>query len=225
MAVSAIRTAVIYLLLVAAMRIMGKRQLGDLQPVELVVTLLVADMAAVAMEDSAAPLAGGLIPLAVLVSLELLFSGLLLKCPPLARLIGGHPIPLIQEGQLDPAAMKKLRLTIEDLTGTLRQQGVFDLATVRYAVAETGGKISVSLWPEAAPATAGDVGASPPDTGVPFVVISDGKVSRWGLSMSGQDEAWLRRTLEEAGLSVGQVFLLTADKSGQTYLVKKEGAA
>lgn len=222
MAIGAIRTVIIYLVLVAAMRVMGKRQLGDLQPVELVVTLLVADMAAVAMEDTGAPLLSGLIPLAVLVSLELLFSGLILKFPAAARLVGGRPVMVIFDGKLDPKAMKKLRLSLEDLTGALRQQGIFDLTEVQVAIVETGGKISVYQKPEYRPATTADLHAVPPDNGIPFLIISDGKLSRRALSMCGLSDAWLRQTLHEAGCTVQQVFLLTADRRGTVCLMKKE---
>lgn len=222
MAISAIRAAVIYLVLVAAMRIMGKRQLGELQPVELVVTLLVADMAAVALENTGAPLLSGLIPIAVLVSLELLFSGLMLKCPAIARLADGRPVIVINNGTLDQRAMKKLRLSLEDLLGTLRQQGIFDITEVQYAIAETGGKISVCLKPDQRPATAADVHAVLPDNGIPFLIVSDGRLSRRALSMCGLSEKWLQLTLDEAGCTMSEVFLLTADRCGKVYLLKKE---
>lgn len=222
MAIGALRTAIIYLLLIAAMRVMGKRQLGDLQPAELVVTLLVADMAAVAMEDTGAPLLSGLIPIAVLVAMELLLSGLILKFPSAARLVGGRPVIVINDGKPDQAAMKKLRLSLEDLLGALRQQGVFDLTEVQYAIAETGGKISVCLKPVHRPATVGDLSLPPPDDGVTFLVISDGKVSRRALSMANQSEEWLRATLRRAKCEAADVFLLTADQNGRTHLIRKE---
>lgn len=225
MAISAIRTAVIYLLLVAAMRIMGKRQLGELQPVELVVTLLVADMAAVAVENTDSPLSSGLIPIAVLVSLELLFSFLTLKFPAIARLVDGRPVIIIKDGTLDQKAMKQLRLSLEDLNSALRQQGIFDLTEVQYAIAETGGKISTYLKPTLQPATAEDVHAAPPDNGIPFLIVSDGRLSRWALSMCGLNEEWLRLTLHEADCTLSQVFLLTADRCGKVCLLKKEETA
>lgn len=210
MAIVAIRTALIYVLLVAAMRVMGKRQLGDLQPTELVVTLLIADMAAVTIENTQLPLLRGVIPILVLVSLEVLISGLMLKVPAVERLVDGHPVIVIDNGRLDQAAMKKLRLSIEDVLSALRQQGVFDLAEVQYAIAETGGSISVYQKPKKG---AGDI---------PFLVVSDGQVSHWGLRMCGQDEAWLQRKLAKAGCQLSEVFLLTADAKGHTHLIKKE---
>ena len=218
---SAIRTAITYFLLVASMRIMGKRQLGDWQPAELVVTLLIADIAAIALEDIETPIWRSLIPLFILVLLELLMSGIILKIPAIARLIGGHEVILINHGELNQKAMKKLRLSIDDMLAALRQQGVFNVADVEYAIAETSGNISLFLKPDKAPATRSDTGITPADDGIPFLVISDGKLSHWGLHMSGHTEDWLYRTLSAASCTVADVFLLTADRNGNTHLIKK----
>ncbi len=137
MAISAIRTVIIYIFIIAAMRIMGKRQLGELQPVELVVTLLISDLAAVPMQESGMPLLNGLIPIVVLVALELLLSGLMLKSSGFSKLISGNPIVIIRDGKLDQKALKRLRLTVEDLMETLRQQNAFDIREIEYAIAET----------------------------------------------------------------------------------------
>ena len=112
MAITAIRTVLIYILIIAAMRIMGKRQLGELQPVELVVTLLISDMAAVPMQESGIPLLSGVLPILILVALELLLSGLMLKSPFFSRLISGNPIVLVREGELQQSALKKMRMTV-----------------------------------------------------------------------------------------------------------------
>ena len=224
MAIVAIRTAVIYAVLVAAMRVMGKRQLSDLTPSELVVTLLIADMAAIAMEDTGSSLFSGLIPIAVLVSLELLLSGAMLKFPFIERLMGGRAVVIINNGQLDQQAMRRLRLSIDDVLAALRQQGVFNPAQVQYAMVETGGQISLSLKPSERPVTCGDMHLSPPDDDTPFLVVSDGKIIPFGLAMSTKTTAWLHRTLREHNCPLDQVFLLTADSGGRTYLVRKEDA-
>lgn len=221
MAVTAIRTAVIYLVLAASMRIMGKRQIGDMQPVELVVTLLIADMAAAATGDTGMPLLSGLIPLFLLVALELLVSGAMLKSSGFARLIGGQPVAVIRRGKPDRKALKKLRLTLEDLAGALREQGVFDLSQVDCALVETGGRISLQLKPPYRPATAAQTGAEETEE-IPFPVVCDGEVSRWGLQMIGRDGAWLRKTLEKEGLTPADLFLLIADKAGIRYMIRKE---
>ena len=127
MAITAIRTVIIYIFIITAMRIMGKRQLGELQPVELVVTLLISDLAAVPMQESGMPLLNGLIPILILVSLELLLSGAMLKLPWVSHLITGNPITIIRDGQLDQKALKKLRMTVEDLTENLRGMDYFDI--------------------------------------------------------------------------------------------------
>ncbi len=222
MSIVAIRTAITYAVLVAAMRIMGKRQLGDLNPSELVVTLLIADTAATAVTDTGTPLLGGLIPIAVLVSLELLLSGAMLKFPFLERLMGGRAVWLITDGKLDRKAMKKLRLTVDDVLGTLRQQGVFDLQDVLYAVVETGGQISVLLQPHARPLTPDDLQLTPPEDDTPFLVVNDGKPVPLGLTLSAHTPQWLHRTLREQNCTLKDVFILTADRSGHVHLVRKE---
>ncbi len=222
MTVSVVRTVILYIVLTLAMRIMGKRQLGELQPTELVVTLLLSDLAAVPMQENGLPLFNGLLPILVLVALELLVSGWMLKWPKIARLVAGTPVPVIRDGRVDEGAMHKLRLTVDDLIESLRQQNVFDIRQVQYAVAETNGHISVYCYPRFQAATAGDVGCNPPDEGMPVVLVSDGQFSDWGLSLCGLDRAWVDTLLAQRRCSLEQVFLLTASKSGKAYLLTWE---
>lgn len=222
MAITAIRTVIIYIFIITAMRIMGKRQLGELQPVELVVTLLISDLAAVPMQESGMPLLNGLVPILILVSLELIFSGLMLKLPWVSRLITGNPVPIIRDGQLDQKALKKLRMTVDDLMETLRAQNVYTVEDIGYAVAETNGKISVYMKPEKQPVTCADVQAVPPDTGMPLVVVSDGRLSQWAMQTCGVDENWIHQILTDNACAQKDVFLLTADKARQYYLIRRE---
>ena len=219
--ISVIRTVILYFVLMLAMRMMGKRQLGELQPTELVVTLLLSDLAAVPMQENGLPLANGLLPILVLVALELLISGVMLKSPKLSRLVSGTPMPIIRDGQVDESAMRRLRMTVDDLMEALRQQDIFDIRQVQYAIAETNGHISAYCYPRFQSATVGDVGKCPPDEGMPVVVISDGQLSGWGLELCGLDRAWVERLLEKHRCSREQVFLLTATKSGKHYLLTK----
>ena len=225
MAITAIRTVIIYIFIITAMRIMGKRQLGELQPVELVVTLLISDLAAVPMQESGMPLLNGLVPILILVSLELIFSGLMLKLPWVSRLISGNPITIVRDGTLDQKALKKLRMTVDDLMETLRAQNVFAIEDVGYAVAETNGKISVYMKPEKQAVTCGDVNAVPPDTGMPLVVVSDGKLSRWAMQTCGVDEGWIHQVLADNACPQKEVLLMTATKSKTYTLIRKEGQA
>ena len=143
MTITAIRTVIIYIFLIIAMRIMGKRQLGELQTVELVVTLMISDLAAVPMQESGMPLLVGLIPIFVLVAMELLRSGLMLKLPWVSRMISGNPIVIVNNGKLEEKALKRLRLTLDDLMEALRQQNYFDLRDIQYAVAEDAGQLFI----------------------------------------------------------------------------------
>lgn len=223
MAISIIRTVILYFLLMTAMRVMGKRQLGELQPSELVVTLLLSDLAAVPMQENSLPLFNGVLPILVLVALEIIISCLMLKFAPISRLISGSPMPIIKDGKVDEKAMRRLRITVDDLIESLREQNIFDLRQVQYAIAETNGKISVFCYPQYQPATLGDVSPKkPPDNGMPVVIVSDGRRSDWGLSLCNLNDQWLTRQLKRRGCRQDEVFLLTATKSGDVFLLTKK---
>lgn len=222
MTVSVIRTIILYLVLTFSMRIMGKRQLGELQPNELVVTLLLSDLAAVPMQENGLPLFNGVLPILTLVAIEVTASALMLKWPALSRLISGSPMPIIKDGKVDQRVMKRLRLTIDDLMESLRQQDIFDIRQVQYAIAETNGHISAYCYSKYQNATAGDVKGSVKDTGMPVVVVSDGRCSDWGLALCDLDEKWLHRQLEKHRCSLEQVFLLTATKTGDCFLLTRQ---
>lgn len=223
MAVTAIRTLIIYIVLIVALRITGKRQIGELQPIELVVTLLISDLAAVPMQESGTPLLSGLIPIFVLVSLELILSALMMKSNTVARLISGNPLIVIQDGKLNQSTLKKLRLTVEDLMETLRQNGVFDIKEVEYAIAETNGKISLFKRPQDQSVTRGDLSVSLSEDGAPVPVVSDGKIVDWGLTLCSLDKAWVLKTIERKGFDLDSVLLMTADKNKRVCIIRKEG--
>lgn len=219
MTIAVLRTIILYLLLMAAVRLMGKRQLGELQPSELVVTLLLSDLAAVPMQENGLPLLNGVLPILVLVGLEILLSGAMLKWPAVSRLVAGSPIPVIKDGRVDEAAMRRLRITVDDLIEALRQQDIFDIRQVQYAIAETNGHISAFCYPRYQAATAGDVGADLTDDGMPVLVVSDGRLCPWGLKLCDMSEEQLRRILQEHRCAQEDVFLLTATKTGQHFLL------
>lgn len=222
MAVVVIRTVAIYILLIAAMRIMGKRQLSEMQPTELVVTLMIADLAVIPMQEVGIPLLYGAIPILILLVLELLISGAMLKLPALSRLISGNPLIIVKDGKLDQQALKRMRLSVEDLFESLRSQGIFDLKEIEYAIAETNGNISVLQKPAYRTANCKDLKLSPKDTGIPVVVVSDGQICRWALTLCQVDEAWIRKTLEKEHRALRDVFLMTCDKSHRYLIVEKE---
>ena len=221
MTISVARTIILYILLVIAMRLMGKRQLGELQPTELVVTLLLSNLAAVPMQENGLPLLNGVLPILVLVSLELLISGAMLKNPKIARLISGSPLPIIQDGKVNEPVMRRLRITVDDLLESLRQQNVFDVRQVQYAIAETNGHISVYLHPRYQPASVGDVQGDTNQT-MPVVVVSDGTLCQWGMHLCGLTEERLERYLRQKKCRREDVFLMTATQSGEFYLLTQK---
>lgn len=222
MAIAAIRTVLIYVLVIVAVRIMGKRQLGELQPVELVVTLLISDLAAVPLQESGTPLLIGILPIFVLVALELLLSGIMLKSSPFSRLVSGKPIVLIRNGVLIQPALKKIRMTVEDLAEALRQQGVFEPDDVEFALMETNGHISLVLKPSKQGVTVETAGIEPPAALVDMVVVCDGSPSAWALEACGLDEAWLHKTLHRHHIALQDVFMMTANQKECVRIIPRQ---
>ena len=223
MAIAFIRTIILYLLLTVGIRIMGKKQVGELETVELVFTMLISDLAAVPMQDFGIPLAYGLNPILTLFSLTMLLSVLSLKSVPLRSLLCGRPSVIIDQGVILQREMAKTRFTLDELLEELRLQGVTDLSTVEYAILENSGQVSVLLYPQHQPMTPAQMCLTPEEQGLPLVIISDGKVLAQNLTLRSLDRAWLQDQLTQHGHSKPeQVFLLTVDERGAVYYVPKE---
>ena len=217
-----LRTAVLYLVVVCSVRLMGKRQLGELQPAELVITILVSNIATLSLEDADIPLLHGILPILVLVCLEVLVSQVTLKSVRVRRLICGRPKVIIRGGVIDQQMLRELRFSVDDLMAALRTGGVFDASEVQFAVVETNGAVSVSLYAAHQPARRGDVHAAE-SSEPPEILIADGQLREEALVSTGLTRAWVREKLEAHGLSEREVFLLTADRSGRYFLVPREG--
>ena len=222
MFISFLRTIALYLVIVVTVRVMGKRQIGELEPSELVVAILISDLAAVPMQDIGIPLLSGVIPILTLLALELLLSEWSLRSVGLRRLLCGRPVFIIREGVIDQRAMTKTRLTMDELSQCLRQKDILDPSQVQYAILETNGSLTTFLYPKYAPLTAQDAGKKAQTQEFPVTVISDGRVLTENLQSQGLDQTWLQRELAAQGLAPKEVFLLTATAGGKTYLVKKE---
>ena len=223
MAIIIIRTLVVYFALVISMRLMGKRQLSELELPELAIAVLIADLAAHPLQDIGIPLMNGLLPIVVLSCCEIIISGAALRHAGLRTLLFGRPCFLIRRGVIDQKEMRRCRLNLEELCEELRTQSITDVAKVEYAVLETDGTLSVILFPEFRPATARDLGLAPQDTGYPVIIINDGKLMRENLRLAGRDEAWLRRELKKRGASgPGDVYLLLLANAGGVYYAAKE---
>ena len=221
-----LRTMILYFLIMLGLRLMGKRQIGELEPAELVLTMMISDLAAVPMQDFGIPLLSGVIPILTLLALSMLLSQLSLRHLRLREVLWGTPAVLIREGVLQQAVMEKNRYTLDELLEELRGQGYFRLEDVKYAVLENSGQLSVLPWQRAQPPTAARLGLDGEDDGsFPTVIISDGHLLSRNLRRCGRNEAWLYKTLKAHRLAVpSEVFLLTVDEAGKVLCVKKEAA-
>lgn len=222
MLISFVRTGILLVVIVIAVRIMGKRQIGQLQPAELVVTILLSEMAATPMQDNDIPMLNTLVAIAVLVSLEILMSVISLKSRKARSLLQGNSVIIIRNGKVDPKEMKRLRYTLDDLLEALRQKDVFDIGDVQYAIAETDGSLSVLLKPGKRTVTAEDMAAESKDNGLSCAVIMDGEIIRSGYSDCGMNDRKLGDIMRKEGYSPEEIFLLTVDRSGSYNLILKE---
>lgn len=217
-----IRTIILYLLIIVGIRLMGKRQIGELEPSELVLSLIIADLAAVPMQDFGTPLIMGVIPILTLLCL----SVLTVKSIRFRALLCSRPSIVIQDGKIIVGEMRRNRFTIDELMEELRMAGITDLSQVKYAVLETTGRISVLPYAEARPVTNQAMGLKVQEKGLPTVVVSDGRVLSKNLRARNLSMGWLKGELAKRGVTdVRQVFLLTVDEKGNLYLTQKEGAS
>ena len=217
-----VRTVLIYLCVLFAMRLMGKRQLGELQPEELVSTILISNLASISIESEEVPVTASLIPLFLIAALELLGSILSFQSQKFFNLMSGRPKTVILDGQIDQNALRTLRLTTADLMEALRGKDVFDPRDVSYAVVETNGSLSVALRPEQEPATLSDLALKVQhgQATIPFVL--DGQVLDDNLHWCGKDHAWLERTAQANTLLVEEILLLIGNDTEDYFLLKKE---
>ena len=223
MTISLIRTLLLYAVILGAVRLMGKRPISELQTSELVVTLLISDIAAIPMQDTGQPLLSGLLPIAILVFCEIVTSVIMLKSTRLRSLICGRPIVVINDGSIVQSELRRLRMTTEDLCEELRQKDIFCLEDVAYAIVETNGRMSIVKKPGKDVPSAELCGLIPPDNGIEAVVVSDGVVSDFSLQLIRKSHGWLEGILRGKNLSAKDIFLMTANTAGQFHIVKKEG--
>ena len=217
-----LRTVILYFLIMTGLRLMGKRQIGELEPSELVLTMMISDLATVPMQDFGIPLLAGVIPILILLSLTLLMSQLSLLNLRFRALMCGTPAILIRNGKLQQAAMRKNRYTLDELLEQLRGQGYVSVDEVRWAVLENSGQLSILPWARQRPPTAEELGLTPEEDELPFILINDGRIVRRNLARSGRNEAWLQKELRRTGHSAGEIFLLTVDGSGKVLCIPKE---
>ena len=221
------RTVILYFILMVGLRLMGKRQIGELEPSELVLTLIISDLAAVPMQDFGIPLVNGLFPIVTLLCLSMLLSFFSLKSIRFRGLVCGHPTVIIRDGRILQQNMARNRFTVDELLEQLRSQGYSDLAAVKYAVLETSGQVSILAYTKDSPVTPQTLNYDvQDDVTLPVLLINDGHVLSRNLEGSGYDQNWLDKQLKSRRLtSPRQVFLMTVDEAGAVVCVAKEEAA
>ncbi|WP_405317308.1 DUF421 domain-containing protein [Ruminococcus sp.] len=222
MIISILRTVILYVFIILAIRLMGKRQISDMQPSELVVTLVVSDIASLPMQNTSQPLLSGVIPVLVLVSLEIAASALMMKSRLFRRLICGNPVVVIEDGKLLQKQLKRLRMSAEDLFAQLRQQDIFSIDEVQYCIVETNGSISVLEKPQNRVPTAQDLGVTIGDNKLEAVVVCDGELLDDGLKLCSGSRMQVDNILQENNAKLSEVFILTLDGNGKYNLIAKE---
>ncbi len=209
MAVTLLRTLILYIVIMVAMRIMGKRQVGDMQPSDLVVSLLISEIAAMPIDNIDRPIVNGIIAVFLLVFLETALACISLKSGKLRRVVNGAPVIIINRGKVNRASLKRLRITTDELLETLRSQGVFDISTVQYAIIEPNGQLSVLEK------SGGGSLAVP--------VICDGKMQKHFMESAGISKHEVNSALKKRGISAEDVFIMTLDGDGKAFIIKEDG--
>lgn len=223
MSIVYIRTIIVFIALLAAMRLMGKRQLGELEVSELVIAVLISNFAAHPLQDIGIPLINGILPIIILLCCEIIISGVTAKSTRARAFLCGKPCILISNGTIDQREMEKNRFTLDELAEELRNQGIMDISAVQYAVLETDGKLNVIQYPAERPISAGDLGLETDDTAYPIIVINDGRLMEENLRITGRDENWLKGELKRRKTkNVRDVYYMTVDIAGNIYFAKRE---
>ncbi len=220
MIITIIRTVILYIFVTLGIRLMGKRQIGEMQPNELVVTLLISEIAAIPLQDTSQPIIDGVVAIFMLVILEIIISVISMKSMFMRKIMNGKSAVIIKNGVIDQNVMRRVRMTVLDLVELLRGQNVFDISTVAFAVLEVNGNLSVLLKSPEQPATAGDLNIEKDNAVLPLPVISDGKIIKESLGALEIDETDVTETVKANKTEVKKVFLMTMDRYKNISIIK-----
>lgn len=218
-----IRVLILYLLVLITMRLMGKREIGQMQPFELVIAIMIADLASVPMGDVGIPITNGIIPILALLFIQLLISIINVKSIWGRRIICGKPSILVYRGKIDEKLMRKEKFTINELQERLRQNSVFSIGDVEYAILETSGQLTVIQKPEKRNAIPEDFGITPEYEGIPYDLVIDGKVMHENLKAIGKDYNWLLKQVQKFKIRPEDALVVTYDGKAQIFCQAKEG--
>ena len=217
-----IRTIIIYVILTVTIRIMGKRQLGELDVSELVITILLSEISSLPITNPEKSIWTAVIPVVTLASLEILSTSMILKYPKIKKIFSSKPAILISRGKMDRNEMHKARISVEDLVTQIRQNGIFDLQEVDYAILEENGKMSIIPKSIYRQPDRRDLNIPDDNSGAMHILISDGIINTHGMTILNKDEKWLSQILNTYGLTPADVLCMTSNDAGKLYIIRKE---
>lgn len=218
-----VRTIILYLLVLIVMRFMGKREIGQMQPFELAISIMIADLATIPMAEPGIPITNGIVPILGLLVMHLIISTINLKSIKMREIICGRPSILIYRGKINEKNMKKERFTINELQERIRSNNVFNIGDVEYAILETSGQITVIQKPNKRNTTPEDFGINPEYEGISYDLIIDGKIMKENLKKLGKNEKWLDNQIKKFGIKPCDTLIATIDGKGNFFCQEKEG--
>ncbi len=219
-----IRTLIIYIVLILTMRLMGKRQLGELEVTDLVTTLLISEIASLPITNQEIPVLYAIVPMITLLVLEVTSSLVLIRFPKLRGLVSARPTVIIRAGKLDQAALRELRVSMDELMSEVRQQGVTDLSEIECAILEKNGKLTLMQKAKYAQPNAEQLGLSLPEESLMHIVYSNGSFSRVGLDLIAHDRDWVKKELKKQQLDLCNLFCVMANAEGKLLWIEKENS-
>ena len=222
MLITFFRSIMIYIFVLIVMRLMGKREIGQLQPFELAIAIMIADLASIPMTDSGIPITNGIISILGLLLMHLVISFLNVKSIKAREIICGKPTILIYRGKIDEKALKKERFTINELEERLRGNNIYNLGDVEYAILETSGQVTVIQKPEKRNTIPEDFNIIPDYEGIPYDLVVDGKIMEKNLQAIGKNYQWLKKQVEKFNMKPEEALIVTYDAKGQIFCQKKE---
>lgn len=222
MLITFFRAIVLYLIVLVVMRLMGKREIGQLQPFELAISIMIADLASIPMTEIGIPIFNGIVPILGLLVMHLIISLINLKSLKAREIICGKPSILIYRGKINEKELKKERFTINELEERLRGNNVVNLGDVEYAILETSGQVTVIQKPEKRNTIPEDFNIIPEYEGIPYDLVVDGKVMNKNLKAIGKNYNWLKKQVEKFDIKPEEALVVTIDGKGQIFCQKKE---
>lgn len=217
-----IRSIVIYIIVLIVMRLMGKREIGQMQPFELAISIMIADLASIPMTEIGIPITNGIIPILGLLIMHLIISIINMKSIKAREIICGKPRILIYRGKIDEKALIKERFTINELEERLRGNNIMNLGDIEYAILETSGQVTVIPKPEKRNVIAEDLNITPEYEGISYDLVVDGKVMNKNLKKIGKDYNWLKKEVRKFNMNPDEALIVTYDGKGQIFCQKKE---